>query len=277
MRFVAVNTDYYARQFAKFGAIDRPSFALSWHWPALFAFFFWAMYRKLWLWAGVNLAGGVLLAFILKPGLVYLAWAFFWPLTANYLYFRHARNRVFGGGGGDDARADSDDDTDNDTDRADSAPDPRGGVSRGAVWVGLLVMFLLPAAFNNLISERVLERYAERAGQVLPEPGSRQRGDGSAIDDLATLDPQAAKTVTALGVLAVTLKLAASGKGPDDSQLTLSVFEKVLEQKRINDAWGKRIALRRDAAGQVALVSAGPDGRFDSGDDILQYIHFDAL
>lgn len=262
LRFVAVNTDYYGRQFAKFGGVERPSFALSWHWPAFFVFFFWAVYRKLWLWAGVNLAGGVVLALTVKPGIVYLAWALFWPLTANYLYFRHARNRVFKNA----PSADSD-----------SGPAPGGGVSRGAVWLGMVVMFLFSAALNNLITERMLERYSERVGDALPEPGSRQRGDGSAIDDLTALEPRVAETVAVLGVLAVTLKLAASVKGRDDSRLALSVFEQVIEQKRFQDAWGKRIELRQDASGQVVLVSAGPDGRFDSGDDVLQYIRFDGL
>ncbi|MGI9311727.1 MAG: hypothetical protein ACR2P7_09415, partial [bacterium] len=34
MRFVAVNTKYYRRQFAKFGDLERAAFAFSWHWPA---------------------------------------------------------------------------------------------------------------------------------------------------------------------------------------------------------------------------------------------------
>ena len=255
--FVAVNTDYYGRQFAKFGGAERSSFALSWHWPAFFVFFFWAVYRKLWLWAGVNLAGGVVLALTVKPGFVYLAWALFWPLAANYLYFRHARNRVF-------QHAPDD-----------GEPAPGGGVSRGAVWLGMVVMFLFSAGLNDLITERMLEQYSERVGDALPEPGSRQRGDGSAIDDLTTLAPKVAKTVAMLGVLTTGFKLAASAKGLEDSQQALSAFEQVIAQKRIQDAWGKQIALRQDATGQVVLLSAGPDGRFDNGDDVLQYIRFD--
>ena len=255
--FVAVNTDYYGRQFAKFGDAERSSFALSWHWPAFFVFFFWAVYRKLWLWAGVNLAGGVVLALTVKPGFVYLAWALFWPLAANYLYFRHARNRVFQHAPGD------------------GGPAPGGGVSRGAVWLGMVVMFLFSAGLNDLITEKMLAQYSERVGDALPEPGSRQRGDGSAIDDLTTLAPKVAKTVAMLGVLTTGFKLAASAKGLEDSQQALSAFEQVIAQKRIQDAWGKQIALRRDATGQVVLLSAGPDGRFDNGDDVLQYIRFD--
>ena len=258
--FVAVNTDYYGRQFAKFGDAERSSFALSWHWPAFFVFFFWAVYRKLWLWAGVNLAGGVVLALTVKPGFVYLAWALFWPLTANYLYFRHARNRVFQNAPGVDG---------------DGEPAPGGGVSRAAVWLGMVVMFLFSAGLNDLITEKMLAQYSERVGNALPDPGSRQRGDGSAIDDLTTLAPKVAETVAMLGVLTTGFKLAASAKGLEDSQQALSAFGRAIEEKGVKDAWGKRIVLRQDATGQVVLRSAGPDGRFDNGDDVLQYIRFD--
>ena len=39
MGFVGVNTDYYRRQFARFGSPYIPSFRLTWHWPAFFFFF----------------------------------------------------------------------------------------------------------------------------------------------------------------------------------------------------------------------------------------------
>ena len=233
LTFVATNTKYYARQFAKFG--EPPAFKLTWHWPAFFVFFFWAVYRKLWRWAGVHLAGGIVLALLFDPGFVYLAWAILWPLIANYLYFRHARNCVLAGG---DFAA-------------------RGGVSRGALGVGVLLMMVLSWALNSHLADNMLERYAERAGEVLPGPGTRQRGDGSAIDDLTALDSKTAKTVAELGVLAVSLKLAASQRGLDDNQLALSVFQRALARKIIRDPWGNQIALRETAAGQIALISAG--------------------
>ena len=266
MRFVAVNTAYYGRQFAKFGDIQRPSFALSWHWPAFLVFFFWALYRKLWLLAGINLAGKVVLVLWVNPGMIYLGWALFWALAANYLYFRHARSRVLAGP-----------DPGNTPDAAGGPVDsvPRGGVSRGAVWMGVVVMLPFSMLINNLLAERILEQYAERVGGTLLDPGSRQRGDGSAIDDFATLEPGAAKTMTALGVLAATLKLAASRDVLDDSQQALSEFELVIEQKNIKDAWGGKITLRQDASGQVVLISAGPDGNFGNEDDLLQYVRLD--
>ncbi len=255
MRFVAVNTEYYFRQFAKFGSLERPSFAISWHWPAFFAFFFWAMYRKLWLWAGVNLAGGLVLMFTVAPGFGYLAWALLWPLTANYLYFRHIRRRVLASGAAADGR------------QADS-----GGVSRAAVGFGFLLVFLLSVVLNQTISERILEQYIEQAGEFIPGPGSRQRGDGSTIAEDAALTPEVARTVTALKAIAGVLQVAVSDEAQESEKVVQSVFRRIIRQRRVNDAWGTAFELRRDASGQIALISAGPDGVFDNDDDILQYL-----
>ena len=269
-RFVEVNTGYYLRQFAKFGGAERCAFALSWHWPAFLAFFFWAVHRKLWLWAGAHLFGSLILLLAFQPGIVYLIWALVWPLTANYLYCRRVRDCVFG-----------DPDAPRRTDfspGADLDSMIHGGVSRVAVALAVLLMFVLSLALNSPLSERVLQ-YSERGGggSLLPgpPPGSQQRGDGSSIEDGAALTPRVATTVTLLNGLAAALKLAASDITPGDRQQALSVFRQVVARAKVKDAWGTAIAIQEDAAGQVALVSAGPDGRFDSDDDILQYVRSD--
>lgn len=274
LRFVGVNIEYYRRQFARFGSVERPAFALSWNWPAFFAFFLWASYRKLWRWAGLHLLGGLLLVVIVEPGLVYLLWALVWPLTANYLYYRHVRRRVFGASGEPPpSGADRGGDVDVDPDGGAAG----GGVSRAAVGVGLMLVFLSSMAFNHLITERVLERHSGATGDFRPGPGTRQRGDGSSIEEGAALSPQAAKTLTTLNIIATALKAAASARALDDPALALSVVRRIVEQRQFKDAWGTAVAVRRDATGQVVLASAGPDRQFGNDDDILQYIHFDDL
>lgn len=276
LRFVGVNIEYYRRQFARFGSVERPAFALSWNWPAFFAFFLWASYRKLWRWAGLHLLGGLLLVVIVEPGFAYLLWALVWPLTANYLYYRHVCRCVFGSsvepspaGGGEGGG-----DVDVDPGGGSAAG---GGVSRAAVGVGLILVFLSSMAFNHLITERVLERYSGATGDFRPGPGTRQRGDGSSIEEGAALSPQVAKTLTTLNTIATALKAAASAWALDDPELALSVVRRIVEQRQFNDAWGTAVAVRRDATGQVVLASAGPDRQFGNDDDILQYIHFNDL
>ncbi|MDD9821744.1 MAG: hypothetical protein OXU98_02505 [Gammaproteobacteria bacterium] len=320
LHFVGVNVRYYQRQFVRFGGIERPKFALTWHWPAFFAFFLWAAYRKLWQWAAAHLAGGLFLVMTFDPGPVYLLWALAWPLVANYLYYRHACRRLFAPGGvldparGEDFEVDigdefSDDfDADagdgRDTGDAGDTGDPRGapefatvqeyfgaaaaagGVSRAAVAVGMMLVFLSSMAFNHLITERVLQRAGttdiggggSRGSELLPpEAGALQRGDGASVGDTAALSPRAIRSVATLNVIAAAMKTAASAQALDDPELALSLVRRIVEQRRFADGWGSAIAVRRDASGQVALVSAGPDRAFDTADDILRYIDFSAL
>ncbi|MDD9858508.1 MAG: DUF2628 domain-containing protein [Gammaproteobacteria bacterium] len=275
LRFVGVNIEYYRRQFARFGSVERPTFALSWNWPAFFAFFLWASYRKLWRWAGLHLLGGLLLVVIVEPGFVYLLWALVWPLTANYLYYRHVCRCVLGASGEPSSSGGAEGgDVDFDAEGGGAAG---GGVSRAAVGVGMILVFLSSMAFNHLITERVLERYSEATGDFGAGPGTRQRGDGSSIEEGAALSAQAAKTLATLNIIATALKAAASERALDDPELALSVVRRIVEQRQFKDAWGTAVAVRRDATGQVVLASAGPDRQFGNDDDILQYIHFDDL
>jgi len=276
--FVGVNIAYYQRQFAKFGvAAGRPKFALTWHWPAFFAFFLWAAYRKLWHWAGAHLLGGLVLVTTFDPGPAYLAWALIWPALANYLYYRHACRRLFGAGGvlDDELRFGRAGGLDEEAFFA--AAEDAGGVSRAAVAVGVLLVFLSSMAFNHLITERVLQRAGStgigRGGELLPPAaGALQRGDGASIAGSEELSARAIRSIATLNVIAAGLKAASSEEALGDPELALSLVQGIIARKRFADGWGSVIAVRRDASGQVALVSAGPDRAFDTADDILRYI-----
>jgi len=284
LHFVGVNIVYYQRQFAKFGGIDRPKFALSWHWPAFFAFFLWAAYRKLWQWAAAHLLGGLFLVLTFDPGPVYLAWAALWPLIANYLYYRHACRRLFSEGGvlDDEMYAGADGAAELDRDAFLAAAEEAGVVSRAAVAAGMLLVLLSSMAFNHLITERVLQRAGTTGttgigggSELLPGGAALQRGDGATIDK-AALSPRATRTVATLNIIATAMKAAASSQALDDPELALTVVRRIVEQKRFADGWGTAIAVRRDASGQVALMSAGPDRAPGTADDILRYIDFSA-
>ncbi|MFW2440343.1 MAG: DUF2628 domain-containing protein [Arenicellales bacterium] len=83
-QFVGENVDIYLKKFEKFQQGGAPHFVFTWHWPAFFVPFFWAIYRKLWVWAIVIFISTV-----------------FWPLTnilwatvANYIYYRHSMKKI---------------------------------------------------------------------------------------------------------------------------------------------------------------------------------------
>ena len=82
--FVAENFDDYLPKFDKFQQGGESHFVFTWHWPAFFVPFFWAIYRKLWGWSAIIFISSI-----------------FWPLTnilwgatANYLYFRHSERKI---------------------------------------------------------------------------------------------------------------------------------------------------------------------------------------
>jgi hypothetical protein len=85
--FVGKNADKYLRKFGKFTEGGADSFTATWHWPAFFFSFWWTIYRKMYGWA--------LLAFFIGcvpyAGLLAM---FGFGISANYLYYRHAKNKV---------------------------------------------------------------------------------------------------------------------------------------------------------------------------------------
>ncbi|MDA8007031.1 MAG: DUF2628 domain-containing protein [Gammaproteobacteria bacterium] len=236
MRVVAVNTDYYRKQFAKFVAADRmrAKFALTWHWPAFFAFFFWAVYRRMWLPAAVNLAGGLALLHFAgwaHPLWMSLAWAFVWPLCANYLYFRHACALAPNATG------------------EKSGGEHRFGVSRLGLLGGVLFLFFL----SFTLGERI--------------------GLQSALHKYEALDPQARTALVLRGTLFMVLTKTPRGEALDRAAL-LGAARRVIEERNVRDGWDNEIEARMDADGRIALVSAGADGYFDTEDDITHSADF---
>ncbi len=255
-RFVHSNTEYYRRSFTKFGNPRKPTFALTWHWPAFFAFFFWALYRKMWVWAAVYVLGGSILTIAIQPGLVSLVWLLAWPLAANYIYFRHATAQVVL------ARDNPDEE---------SLYLGRGGVSRKAVMVGILVLLLLSSLVSNYFTSQFMEKYGEQMREVLPGSGSQYRGDGTAlgnIDQNSNLD----KTSLKLSGLATSLKILLVTDEEDQNKAIIKKYFERLDKGDVVDAWNQTIRASQQTS-QYLLISAGPDQKFETDDDLIQPIN----
>lgn len=85
--FVGKNASYYLRSFARFSIAGIDRFVVTWNWPAFLFTFFWMLYRKMYLAAGITF----LLWWI--PGfnlLLHVAVG----IVGNYLYYRHARAKI---------------------------------------------------------------------------------------------------------------------------------------------------------------------------------------
>jgi hypothetical protein len=85
--YLGKNADYYLPQFARFslGGVER--FVATWHWPAFLSGGLWFLYRKLYLWFIVALAG-----FFVFPLALLVAVAA--GVCANYIYFTEARKQI---------------------------------------------------------------------------------------------------------------------------------------------------------------------------------------
>ncbi len=259
MGFVCVNTDYYRRQFSRFGNPERSSFRLSWHWPAFFFFFFWALYRKMWGVATFYLVVGTGLTLIAPIGsspIFSLLWLFFWPCVANWLYYRKAVSGVH---------------------RVAEHPEMKhdylsaGGVSKGMVWVGVVIMLILSLWMGNHLARQFVEEYGEEIAEVLPGSGTQVTRDGAVVNVTAQSGSGLVESSLTLSYLAATLKLLTVVKGNVDNHAAVTGFIEKMNQGEYTDGWGNEILVTQEVDRYV-LFSAGPDQTYGTGDDILQAV-----
>lgn len=258
MQFVGTNTDYYRQQFTNFGSPENPSFKLTWHWPAFFFFFFWALYRKMWGLAGFYMAFGMgVTTMIGNPDLAFsLVWLILWPCVANYLYYRKASAGV--------CQVVENPEMESDYLR-------RGGVSRGAVWGGVGAMMVLSMWAGNHVTSQFLREHGEELKAVMPGSGTQLTRDGSAIETIVGSKSELAKSSLTLSYLATSLKLllAAENSAQDNA---VTDFIATLNGGEYNDGWGNGIRVMEEVDRYV-LFSAGPDQTYNTGDDILQAVN----
>ncbi len=260
-RHIQTNTAYYERQFARFGSPEQPRFAISWHWPAFFFFFFWALYRKLWFWAGVNLTLSLGLSLFIQPGMLYLFWALAWPMVANYLYFRVVSSRVQWAimEPGYEPRLDA-----------------LGGVSRPAAGLGVLIFIFAVIFTGNHLTDRFIDQYGEQIQEVLPQSGSQIRGDGSPLEPLVDRQSKLALTSLKLSYLGTSLKILILAEDNSQNRGKIATFERQFTNQRVADSWGQPLQLEQQV-GRYVLKSAGPDRAFNTDDDILQLVTHQSL
>ncbi len=85
--FIGKNAERYLSRFRKFRGGSEDSFNVTWHWPAFFFSFWWMLYRKLYGWAALVFFLGC----VPYVGLIMMV---VFGISANYLYYRHAKRRV---------------------------------------------------------------------------------------------------------------------------------------------------------------------------------------
>lgn len=264
--FVGPANDRYRAVFTRFSRQGGPGIALSWNWAAFISPFLWAMYRKMWLWGLVIAVTEVILPMtalfmglqgFVSQKLIYVgllgivANRLFWPAVVNYLYYRHVNvslrrlhhmvNYV-----------------------ADVDIASRGGTSKTGVLVGLAF-----SAVSILFLWSLLD--SVRPSQDAYTPPSQSSPASAKRDDTKTGLPALAVTQSRLHQLGAALESWAGEHGNGVISLRTLSLEKGLSGDLLADGWGVGIRLLRESGG-YRLVSAGPDRRFDTLDDVELFV-----
>ena len=262
-RYIGPNAEYYAAQFSRMGTVHQPRFRLSWNWPAFFFFFFWALYRKMWLWAGLHLAGAMILVFVTSVSAVWVIYSLLWPAAANYLYFRRFGHHMglaqlhYKG----EERL--------------QYLSRQGGVSKNAFWIGLAASFGLSAFSSNMMMNHLVGQYEERFGSLSGGASHLEqvRGDGTALESVGEPASPLARTSQVLSTMATGLKVVIAAGNDQLVQETLNGLVAKLDDRGIVDAWGNPIVVDREPD-NVVFISPGPDGHAGTNDDILHKVNY---
>ena len=84
--FIGKNADYFIQKFEKFSIVPM-AFHASWNWPAFLTSWWWFLYRKMYLWAGLCFVSMCI------PYVNFFAWIG-WAVAANDLYYKHVQKKI---------------------------------------------------------------------------------------------------------------------------------------------------------------------------------------
>ena len=89
--YIGPRADVYRSRFERFSRHGASRFELSWSWPAFFAGGWWYLYRKMYLWAILDIGMSILFGWTV---FVPLLWAAARAVTGDYIYFRQADRKI---------------------------------------------------------------------------------------------------------------------------------------------------------------------------------------
>jgi hypothetical protein len=261
----------------------RTQLRLSWSGGAVISPFLWALYRKMWGLGSLIFIAEVLLPVLLiavgsKPSvsdkLTYLGIAgifanrLFWPAILKFLYCRHARNAVAYMNRMSPTYA-------SDIDIATA-----GGTSKTSAFVGLVLAIVLSLLAWNAVD--TLYASMMKSATVFDDPPAVENWTQLQERNADDMPPEADRlseqnkwvaTRNRLRVLGQRIGnwLGKADSDVDPARLNMDAIARALsldEDSRM-DGWGSPIRYRYQRSGGFVLRSAGPDGEFDTGDDVV--------
>ena len=250
--FIGENFESYRDKFVAI-ANNNDKFVPQWHWPAFLVPYAWFIHRKLYVYYGIYLAYFVLMIFLgVAPFVSALMANTVCALSANYIYYRHAKRKI----------AMCDDDIDARRIDIIEAGETNSiivtlGATLGLIlltWV-LIFNFMVRPVVNALLDS--LEQ-----DQAFVDKGSKEE------------KPTRAAMVMLKNVVIGT-KIAKNVTGehfdiPNDMDELRDALklEPAAADLQFKDSWGKAMHYYGDNQ-HIRIESAGPDSKWNSDDDIV--------
>jgi hypothetical protein len=233
--FIGPRAERYAKKFERF---KQGKYAPGWNWAAFFGGAIWPAYRKLWPWVGFQLAVIGLMFFV--PVLA-LALSLAFVISADYIYYRHVQRRL--------ARLSGESD--------ESIALAGGGHVHAALGIVLVPAFLV-VWFGLARVPFGLGSMAHVNAAVLEDP--QLAAIAGTEEGRATISAFTATSAAAY---------AWQGAGGDLRAISIRALTSgaALSPAMVTDGWGSELMVVPDSSGFI-VISAGPDGSFDSDDDI---------
>lgn len=238
--FVGEDWEKYRFKFTQLNQ-NSGQYKTQWHWPAFLAPLPWLIYRKLYPWAAV-----LLLVQIVLPPIALLMVGISMGLLGNFLYYRHAMQRI-----GKIAATDAE--------RADEIAQAGGTNSLlltigATVLAGILMGIMSYLFFMPPEAKQAMEKQAEARQEF------EQVGDDKTKQKMLLLK-------NLLGMQKATMEMVdKSFEMPRD----MEELRKMLgaDAKATADEWGSQMDLEVEG-NSLTFYSPGPDLRFDTADDVV--------
>jgi hypothetical protein len=236
--YVGENSRYYRDKFNHIRAAEE-KFKPSWHWYAFLAPFYWALYRKLWGWS-------VLFFFLSFTWYIFPLFGLIAnivaAISANFIYYKHVKNRVF-------------------------SLKKKGGSSAklselgGASWKGVAGGIVASVVISAVVIGSFASVYMDEIQEVVDASTDEQNQE-------LMKTPQGSETVMSLAMAKMTIKLLVQSGQIDTNKLSFDeLIEQELPAESLIDGWGTPFKIKMNGE-SPSVRSAGPDKLFNTADDI---------
>lgn len=274
--FIGPHAPHYLAAYRRLKAGPRFRFAPTWNWAALPWPFLWALHRKLWPVAPIAFVVAVAIPLTLvvlgrmgvAPGVatwagvaLWLANAAAWPLIANFVYLRHARQTI-------ERIRDGVPEFSLEMDLA-TAGGVSGAATLGGVAITVIFALFLWTGADALRQQQASSLPFVPPTELRPEAGARPMPSIQPTAEPRQTQQETTRTRLRALAQAVTAWSRQRGGRLDPLLVDLPRVQRELQlpPEQLVDGWGGTIEYV-PMRGRFRLISAGPDETRGTADDL---------